>query len=151
LPYVEAQVTIARPLDEVFEFLADGLSAPQWMPWVTESTLLGYGGGVGATYSLRTVSSLLGRKRVVCRIVNFHSPVTLGVEAASLPGRPTARFRLAPTSAGSTSVTVRAEFPDLGSAANAGSIGRRWATHLVESLPRVKSALESSSPAGGTA
>jgi uncharacterized protein YndB with AHSA1/START domain len=142
LPYAEAMVTIAKPVDEVFGFLADGVNAPRWMPWVMQSTPVGYGGGVGATYSQRTVSSLLGRKWVIYRIVHYHSPIALGVEATSLPGRPTARFQLTPTESGTTTITVQAQFTDLGAASAPSSVARRWATHLVESLPRIKSELE---------
>ncbi|MGA8207869.1 MAG: SRPBCC family protein [Candidatus Dormiibacterota bacterium] len=145
MPYAEAVVTIARPIDEVFEFLADGTNAPRWMTWVMQSAPIGYEGGVGATYSQKTVSSLLGRKSVVYRIVQFHSPITLGVEATSLPGRPTARFRLTPTEAGATTVTVQADFLDAAADATSSSVGRRWATHVVESLPQIKSELESDS------
>jgi uncharacterized protein YndB with AHSA1/START domain len=151
LPHAEATITIAKPIDEVFGFLADGANAPRWMSGVMESTPVGFGGGVGATYSQRMVSSLLGRKWVVYRIVHFHSPITLGVEATSLPGRPTARFRLIPTDARTTTVTVQAEFSDAGAAATPTSAGRRWATHVVESLPQIKSVLESGSVAGGAA
>jgi uncharacterized membrane protein len=143
LPYAEAIVTITKPIDEVFEFLADGVNAPRWMSWVIQSTPSGYGGGVGATYSQRTVSSLLGRKWVVYRVVHYHSPIALGVEAASLPGRPTARFRLTPSDAGTTTVTVQAEFTGGGAATDANSVGQRWANHLVESLSGIKSVLES--------
>jgi hypothetical protein len=140
--------TIARPIDQVFAFLADGVNAPRWMPWVMQSTPVGCGGGVGATYSQRTVSSLLGRKWGVYRIVHYHSPITLGVEATSLPGRPTARFQLTTTESGTTTITVQAEFTDPGTAAAPSSVARRWATHLVESLPRIKSELESGAAEG---
>jgi uncharacterized membrane protein len=146
LPYVESVVTVAKPVGEVLQFLADGVNAPRWMPWVMQSTPVG--GGVGATYSQRTVSSLLGRKWVVYRIVHYHSPITLGVEATSLPGRPTARFQLTPTESGTTTITVQAEFTDPGTAAAPSSVARRWATHLVESLPRIKSELESGAAEG---
>lgn len=151
LSYAEAKVTIARPIEEVFEFLADGVNTPRWMSWVMQSTPVGYGGGVGATYSQKTVSSLLGRKWVVYRIVHYHSPITLGVEATSLPGRPTARFLLTPTELGTTTVTVEAEFANGEAAAAPNSVGRRWATHLVESLPRIKTVLESSAADGDPA
>jgi uncharacterized membrane protein len=151
LTYTEAKVTIARPIHEVFDFLADGGNNPRWMPWVQTSTLVGYGGSVGATYSQRMKSSPLRRKWVVYRIVHFHSPVTLGVEANSLPGQPTAMFRLTPTDPRTTTVFVRADFSDSGASAPAGSVGKRWASQLVDSLPRTKSALESKSASGGPA
>jgi hypothetical protein len=151
LPYAAATVMIAKPIDEVFGFLADGVNAPRWMSGVMQSTPVGYIGGVGATYSQRTVTSLLGRRWVVYRIVHHHRPVSLGVEATSLPGRPTARFQLTPRDAATTTVTVQAEFTDDGRAAASNSVGRRWATHLVESLPRIKSELESGAPDGDPA
>jgi uncharacterized protein YndB with AHSA1/START domain len=149
LPYEDAEVTIARPSEQVFEFLADGVNAPRWMSWVTESTPVGYGGGAGATYSQKTLSSLVGRQRIVYRIVHYHSPRTLGIEASSLPGRPTATFRLTPTDAGATTISVHAGLAEGGAAADSNSAGRRWATHLVESLPQLKSTLESDRQSGG--
>ena len=148
LSYAEAKATIARPIEEVFDFLADGGNTPQWMAWVQESTLVGYGGGVGATYSQRMVSSPLHRKWVAYRIVHCHRPVTLGVEAHSLPGRPIAMFRLTPADARTTTVSVQADLSDAGATAATGSVGRRWASQLVASLPRIKSALESKSVNG---
>ena|GEM_PF-3852565 len=144
MPYAEAKVTVSRSIEEVFDFLADGVNAPLWMSWVMESTPVGYGGGAGATYSQKTVSSLLGRKWVVYRIVHYRSPITLGVEASSLPGRPTARFHLTPTDVGITTISVHAEFAEDGTGPASSPVGQRWATHVVESLPQIKSALESS-------
>lgn len=148
MPYEEAKVTVSRSIEEVFDFLADGVNAPRWMSWVIESTPVGYGGGAGATYSQKTVSSLLGRKWVIYRIIHYHSPMTLGVEASSLPGRPTARFQLTPTDVGITTITVHAEFADGGGAAASRSVGQRWVGHVVESLPQIKSALESDHQSG---
>ncbi len=144
----EATIAIARPIEEVFAFLADGVNAPRWMSWVTQSTLVSYGGGAGATYAQRTVRSQLGRDGMVYRIVNFHPPITVGVEASSLPGRPTARFHLAQVGPGSTTVTIHAEFAQGGAAAGRPSASGRWAQQLVESLPLIKSLLESGTAPG---
>jgi hypothetical protein len=143
LPYAEAMIAIARPIDDVFGFLADGINAPRWMSWVIQSTPVGYGGGVGATYSQRTAVAHLGRTRLVYRTVHYHPPITLGVEATSLPGRPTARFHLSPTEPGTTKVTVHAEFTDGGATSDRNSVSGRWATQVVGSLPLLKSELES--------
>lgn len=141
LPPANATVTIDRPIDQVFEFLADGVNAPRWMSWVIESKAVGYGGGVGATYSQKMVTSLLGHKWLVYRIVHYHSPITLGIEASSLPGRPTVRFHLSSTDSASTTITVHTEVPDGGAAASS-SAGRRWVNHIVESLAQITPALE---------
>jgi hypothetical protein len=81
---------------------------------------------VCATYWRRTFSSLLGRRWVAYSIVHHQSPITRGVEATSLPGRPPARIPLIPTESVTTTVTVQAEFEDGQAAAAPNAVGRRW-------------------------
>ena len=45
----EREVTIARPVAEVFAFVADGLNAPSWRPGVMDISLAS-GTGLGAVY-----------------------------------------------------------------------------------------------------
>jgi len=45
----EHEVTIARPVAEVFAFVADGLNAPKWRPGVLDISLAS-GTGLGSVY-----------------------------------------------------------------------------------------------------
>jgi len=49
MPSAEHQVTIARPVGEVFAYVADGLNAPSWRPGVLDIAHVS-GTGVGAVY-----------------------------------------------------------------------------------------------------
>jgi uncharacterized protein YndB with AHSA1/START domain len=44
------EVRIARPMEEVFDFLADGSNNPSWQPRTTEATQLGDALGVGTSF-----------------------------------------------------------------------------------------------------
>ena len=49
MPSAHHEVTIARPIGEVFAFVADGLNGPRWRPGVRDLSLVS-GAGVGAVY-----------------------------------------------------------------------------------------------------
>ena len=137
-------IRVEKPVTEVFDFLADGTHDPCWLSWVATSELLAYGGGVGASYRQSLRGSALGRREVRYRVVHLRRPSLLGVEATSLPGRPLARFRLAPLGPTTTEVVLTIEVSGTSGSQGPAPIGRRWATHMVASLPQLKACLESS-------
>ncbi len=50
MPSAERTVTINRPVDEVFSFVADGRNAKHWRPGVLDVVLVSCS-GLGARYS----------------------------------------------------------------------------------------------------
>jgi uncharacterized membrane protein len=50
MPTAHNSVTIAKPVDEVFAFVADGTNARRWRPAVLD-VALSSGSGLGATYT----------------------------------------------------------------------------------------------------
>ena len=102
---IQQTVTIARPVDQVFAFLAEPDNIPRWRPDVLEVTS---GGGrlqMGSEFD--EVIHFGGRKTQTFRVNMFEPNETLEVAAiAGLGIRPTQRYALSNTD-GSTSVSIR--------------------------------------------
>src|SRR5438477_9991510 len=101
---IQQDVAIARPVDQVFAFLADPANIPRWRPDVLETS----GEGplhVGSHFD--EVISFGGRKTQTFRVEVFEANRTLEVVAiAGLGIRPTQRYSVS-GSDGSTSVSIR--------------------------------------------
>jgi hypothetical protein len=99
-------VTVARPIAEVFAFLADGMNEPVWRPEVTNvGHVEGTGTGVGATYT-QTMKGPGGRRIPGdYRITRYEEPTGLDFEVITGPARPVGRFDLRETAPGTTEVT----------------------------------------------
>jgi uncharacterized protein YndB with AHSA1/START domain len=87
----EREVTIARPVAEVFAFVADGLNAPRWRPGVMDISLAS-GTGLGAVYKQGVKGP--GGRRIDAdyRITAFEPNRRLSFEAIAGPVRPTGQF-----------------------------------------------------------
>jgi uncharacterized protein YndB with AHSA1/START domain len=85
------EVTIARPVAEVFAFVADGLNAPRWRPGVMDISLAS-GTGLGAVYKQGVKGP--GGRRIDAdyRITAFEPNRRLSFEAIAGPVRPTGQF-----------------------------------------------------------
>jgi uncharacterized protein YndB with AHSA1/START domain len=107
---IQQSVTIARPVDQVFAFLADPANIPRWRPDVLETR----GGSplhVGSEFD--ELISFGGRKTQTFRVEVFEANKTLEVAAiADLGIRPTQCYLVASSDAGTTlfiGVTVRTQ------------------------------------------
>jgi uncharacterized membrane protein len=91
MPSAEHQVTIARPVGEVFAYVADGLNGPNWRPGVLDVTHIS-GTGVGATYKQGVKAP--GGRRVAAdyRITAYEPDRRLSFEAIAGPVRPTGTY-----------------------------------------------------------
>lgn len=58
--YVERTFTVARPIDQVFEYLSDFTTTNEWDPGTVETTRTSGDGGVGTVYA--NTSEFMGRK-----------------------------------------------------------------------------------------
>ena len=87
MPSATHSVTIARPIGEVFEFVADGERAPTWRTGVLDIRLVS-GVGVGARYR-QGVRGPMGRRIDADYEVTVHEPgrrLELESAAPPLPG-----------------------------------------------------------------
>ena len=91
MPSTEREVTITRPVAEVFTFVADGLNAPQWRPGVMDISLVS-GSGLGAVYKQGVKGP--GGRRIDAdyRITAYEPNRRLSFEATAGPVRPTGEF-----------------------------------------------------------
>lgn len=100
---IQQTVTIARPANDVFAFLADPERIPRWRPDVLE---VRSGGRLQKGSEFDEVINFGGRKTQTFRVAVFELHKTLEVAAiAGLGIRPTQRYTLA-NNAGSTTVEI---------------------------------------------
>jgi uncharacterized membrane protein len=91
MPSAQREVTISRPVDEVFAFVVDGLNAPKWRPGVLDVALAS-GSGLGAVYK-QGVRGPGGRRIDADYRVTVYEPNRwLSFEAIAGPVRPTGQF-----------------------------------------------------------
>src|SRR5438105_15191462 len=101
---IQQSVTIARPVAQVFAYLANPANIPQWRPDVLETQS---GGPLHAGSEFDEVISFGGRKTQTFRVQVFEANRTLEVAAiAGLGIRPTQRYSVS-ASDGNTSVFIR--------------------------------------------
>jgi uncharacterized protein YndB with AHSA1/START domain len=91
MPSAERTVTINRPVDEVFRFLADGTKAKLWRSGVLDVDLVS-GEGLGARYSQGVKGP--GGRRIPAdyEITAFEPNETIGFRATAGPVRPEGSF-----------------------------------------------------------
>jgi uncharacterized protein YndB with AHSA1/START domain len=106
---IQQRVTIARPADQVFAFLANPDNVPRWRPDVLETRSSGQPLQLGSEFD--EVINFGGRKTQTFRVGVFEPEQTLEVVAiAGLGIRPTQRYTLSTSVSGTTveiHVTVR--------------------------------------------
>ena len=94
MPHAENTVTISRPLQEVFDYLADGTHNKDWRDGVLEIERTSADNGQGATY--RQVLAGPGGRRIDgdYRITVFDPPRRLEFQVTAGPARPVGTFEL---------------------------------------------------------
>ncbi|MGB8020517.1 MAG: SRPBCC family protein [Candidatus Nanopelagicales bacterium] len=106
---ITRQVTTAKHVDRVFDYLGDFTTTTDWDPGTVVTTLEAGDGGVNTRY--RNVSRFLGRQTELTYVVEGFEPgrmVRLRGENASVVAVDTMTF--APTPSGGTTVTYSARF-----------------------------------------
>lgn len=104
MPSAANTVTIGRPIDEVYEFLADGTNNPKWRPGVLDITPPGGGPAVGAVYGQGIKGPRGKRIDGDYRITDLTRPSRLAFEVVAGPARPTGIFDLSESGPGATTV-----------------------------------------------
>jgi uncharacterized protein YndB with AHSA1/START domain len=99
MPEASNTVQIARSPSDVFAFLADGTTNPQWRPGVTDVCLKS-GSGEGAVYE-QGVKGPFGRRVPADYEITAYEPYRrIGFRAIAGPVRPAGSFELEPTEGG---------------------------------------------------
>ena len=144
MPSAEHSVTIARPVDEVFAFVADGLNGPRWRPGVLDVALAS-GSGVGAVYKQGVKGP--GGRRILNRVTALDPGRRLAFEAIAGPVRPTGEYRFEQVD-GSTRLTfaLQAELGGIKKLLMGGAVQRTMDAE-VAATERLKELLEAA-PAG---
>jgi len=104
MAHAEHTVTINRPIDDVFAYLADGRNNRHWRSGVVEINRTSDVDGEGATY--RQVLTGPGGRRIDgdYRVTKYDPPRSLEFAVIAGPARPTGRFDLSSPGTGSTTV-----------------------------------------------
>ena len=140
-------VTIARPTDEVFAFLADFGNIPAWNYAITRTVQTSPGpAGVGATY--RQTRAIPRRSEEAFEVTDFAPPSRLAIKGQIGPFDATSSYLLQPT-AGGTRLTNSVELEP--SSALLRPIGPlavpRVKAAVARNLRTLKQLLESTDPA----
>jgi uncharacterized membrane protein len=99
VPEAEHSVTVQRPIEEVFAFLADAENDPRWRSAVLDITRV-EGDGVGARYK-QGVKGPMGRRVAAdFEITAFAPPRAIGFRGTAGPVRPEGRYELEPADGG---------------------------------------------------
>lgn len=107
MPSAENQVTIRKPIDEVFAFVASGANQRSWRPGVVDVRLRsGSDGQAGAVYEQRVKGPMGGSVPADYEITSVDAPHELRFRAIAGPVRPEGYYRFTGDSA-STTVTFR--------------------------------------------
>ena len=106
MAHADHTVTIARPIDEVFAYLADGANNPYWRTGVVQIHRTSAADGAGATY--RQVLQGPGGRRIDgdYRVTGYQPPHLLEFAVTAGPARPTGRFELHQAGPAGTRVTL---------------------------------------------
>ena len=100
------EVRIDRPINEVFDFLADGTNNPRWQHLVVQTTPPAGTVGVGSTFKQNMRHPLGFTVTADCRVTAYERPHRLAIEVVSGgPIRPGVGYDLTP--AGASATTVR--------------------------------------------
>jgi uncharacterized membrane protein len=99
MPEAEHSVTVRRPIEEVFAFLADAENDPRWRSGVLDIARVG-GDGVGTRYR-QGVKGPMGRRVAAdFEVTEYEPPRAIGFRTTAGPVRPEGRYLLEPADGG---------------------------------------------------
>ena len=143
MPSAQREVTISRPVEEVFAFVADGLNAAKWRPGVLDIALAS-GSGLGAVYRQGVKGP--GGRRIDAdyRVTAYEQNRRLSFEAIAGPVRPTGEFVFGPADGATRlSFALAAELGGIKKLLMGGAVQKTMDAE-VASLDRLKELLETS-------
>jgi len=135
-------VTVSRPAQAVFDYLADGTHNREWRAGVLEIARTSEAGGEGATY--RQVLAGPGGRRIDgdYRITEFDPPRRLAFQVTAGPARPSGVFELSETDGSSTRVRFALDVNPSGLMKLMTPMISRQMQQEVVQLDKLKSILE---------
>jgi uncharacterized protein YndB with AHSA1/START domain len=142
MPEARHQVTIRRPVGEVFAFVADGLNGPKWRPGILDIAHVS-GSGAGATYKQGVKGP--GGRRVDAdyRITAYQPNSRLAFEAIAGPVRPVGEYTLEEVDGGTRlTFALRAELGGIKKWLLGGAVQKTMDAE-VQATERLKNVLES--------
>lgn len=142
MPAAQYTVTIRRPAEDVFAFVADGTTGPRWRSGVEDIALVS-GSGLGAKY--RQAMRGPGGRRIEAdyEIVGYEPPRHLAFQVVAGPVRPHGDYRFEPTPEGTrVTFSLGVELSGIKRLVLARSVQREMDSG-VQSLERLKELLES--------
>lgn len=144
MPQAQRSVSIARPVGDVFAFLADGEKCPQWRSGVLDIRRVSGDGGVGTRYA-QGVKGPIGRRIAADYEITVYEPNRrIEFQTVAGPARPHGRYDLQPEGDG-TRLTFSLD-AQLGGFRGLlmGSAVQRTMDAEVQAIERLKSVLEAS-------
>lgn len=142
MPSARHEITIDRPVGEVFSFIADGLNGPEWRSGVSDIALVS-GSGVGATYKQGVKGP--GGRRIDAdyRITAYEPNSRLAFEGIAGPVRPKGEYVFDQVDGGTrVSFALDAELSGIKKLLMAGAVQKTMDAE-VQAFERVKALLES--------
>jgi uncharacterized protein YndB with AHSA1/START domain len=144
MPQAERSVTIARPVDAVFAYLADGEKCPQWRSGVLDIKRISGDGGLGTRYR-QGVKGPMGRRIAAdYEVTTFEPNRRIEFQAVAGPARPHGRYDLAPDDGGTRlTFSLDAELNGLRKLLMGAAVQRTMDAE-VKALDQLKRVLEAS-------
>jgi uncharacterized protein YndB with AHSA1/START domain len=141
MPGASYSVTIRRPVDDVFAFVADGEKCPQWRPGVLDIKHAS-GEGVGARY-VQGVKGPMGRRIAAdYEITAFEPSRRIEFQTVTGPARPHGRYDFEAVEGGTRlTFALDAELSGLRRLLMGGAVQRTMDSE-VRTLDRLKTILE---------
>jgi len=100
MPQAQRTITINRPIEAVFAYLADGEKCPDWRPGVLDIKRVSGDGGVGTTYR-QGVSGPMGRRVAADYEITKSEPNRLlEFQTITGPVRPHGQYNMEPLDGG---------------------------------------------------
>jgi uncharacterized protein YndB with AHSA1/START domain len=142
MPHAEHTVTVSRPQQEVFDYLADGTHNREWRAGVLEIERTSADPGTGATY--RQVMAGPGGRRIDgdYRVTVFDPPRRLEFQVTAGPARPAGAFELSENADQSTRVRFALELNPPGLMKLMSPMISRTMRREVAQLDNLKAILE---------
>jgi uncharacterized protein YndB with AHSA1/START domain len=142
MPHAEQTITVARPPQEVFDYLADGTHNSEWRAGVLEIERTSAAAGEGATY--RQVLAGPGGRRIDgdYRITAFEPPRRIEFQVTAGPARPIGVFELSEQASQSTRVRFALDFTPSGPMKLMSAMITRTMRREVAQLDNLKAILE---------
>ena len=135
-------VTINRPAEVVFAYIADGEKCPQWRPGVLDIKRVSGDGGVGTRYAQGVKGPMARRIAADYEVTVFEPNQRLEFQTLTGPARPHGRYDFAATDGGTRlTFSLDAELSGLSKLFMGGMVQSTMDTE-VKNLDTVKRVLE---------